>query len=270
MEQNVEQSSRRESSERSLDRHLEKDKRLNHHNDEHHHPDDDVRELLAQKEFGFADRRGLKIGDRAGFLLAHDTDRRHDRRDQNQHYHDNARHHGEDALESLIVAEAIFDIEVAEVDVGDGVRAKTLGCEVLHIVQHRARNVSLCRLAPERHGTVDPEADLWRMQVCNIAAEARRNLNHESQFAAPHPALEFLWRPDRRLFGKIMRAREAFEQPAAFRRAVLVEGRIFQILDVEGDAIAHREHQNDRTDEGECKPDGISQQLHRLASGIGP
>ena len=67
-----------------------------------------------------------------------------------------------------------------------------------------------------------------------------------------------------------MRSGEAFEQPAAFRRAVLVEGRIFQILDVEGDAIAHREHQNDRTDEGECKPDGISQQLHRFAPGIGP
>ena len=67
-----------------------------------------------------------------------------------------------------------------------------------------------------------------------------------------------------------MRAREAFEQPAAFRRLVLVEGRIFQVLDIERDAIAAGQHQNDRTDERECQPDGIAQELHRFAPGIGP
>ena len=124
--ENVEQSPEREGSEGSLDRHVENDIRHQHHEDERQHPDDDIGELLAHEEFEFADGRGAKIGDRAGFLLAHDTDGRHDRRDQNQHYHDDARNHGEDALESLVVAEAIFDIDAAEVDVGYGVRAKTL------------------------------------------------------------------------------------------------------------------------------------------------
>ena len=67
-----------------------------------------------------------------------------------------------------------------------------------------------------------------------------------------------------------MRAREAFEQPAAFRRLVLVEGRKFQVLDIERDAITHCQHQNDRTDERECQPDGIAQQLHCFTPGIGP
>ena len=67
-----------------------------------------------------------------------------------------------------------------------------------------------------------------------------------------------------------MRAGEVFEQPAAFRRLVLVEGRIFQVLDIEGDAITEGKHQNDRADKRECQPDGIAQQLHRFAPGISP
>ena len=67
-----------------------------------------------------------------------------------------------------------------------------------------------------------------------------------------------------------MRSGEAFEQPAAGRRLVLVEGRIFQILDIERDAIAHGEHHDDRTEERECQPDRIAQELHRFAPGISP
>ena len=67
-----------------------------------------------------------------------------------------------------------------------------------------------------------------------------------------------------------MRAREAFEQPAALLRLVLVEGRVFQVLDIERDAVTAGQHQNDRTDERECDPEGIAQQLHGLAPGIGP
>ena len=67
-----------------------------------------------------------------------------------------------------------------------------------------------------------------------------------------------------------MRAREVFEQPAAFRRLVLVVSRIVQVLDVERDAITEGRHQNDRTDEREPQPDGIAQQLHRFAPGICP
>ena len=67
-----------------------------------------------------------------------------------------------------------------------------------------------------------------------------------------------------------MRAGEAFEQPAAFWRLVLVEGRVFEVLDIEGDAVAEGKHQDDRTDEGERQPDGIAQELHRFAPGISP
>src|SRR5262249_19686068 len=56
----------------------------------------------------------------------------------------------------------------------------------------------------------------------------------------------------------------------AFRRLVLVEGRKFQILDVESDAVAEGQHQNDRTDERERQPDGVAQQLHGFAPGISP
>ena len=108
------------------------------------------------------------------------------------------------------------------------------------------------------------------MQVCNIAAEARWNFNGDSQLSAPHAMLQFLCGADRRPFGEIMRAREAFEQPAAFRRLVLVEGRKFQVLNIECDAITEGNHQNDGTDESERHPDGIAQKLHRFAPGIGP
>ena len=176
----------------------------------------------------------------------------------------------EDALESLVVAEAIFDIDAPDIDVGWGVGAKALHNEILRITQRQAGDVPFRRLAPERHGAVDPEGDLGRTQVCQIAAEAGWDFDGDSQLSAPHALLQFRCGADRRAFGEIMRAREAFEQPAAFRRLVLVEGRIFQILDIERDAIAHGKHQNDRTDERECEPDRIAQELHRLAPGISP
>ena len=108
------------------------------------------------------------------------------------------------------------------------------------------------------------------MQACNIATEAGRDFNSDSQLPAAHALLQFRRGADRRAFGEITRTRETFEQPTTCRRLVLVEGRIFQILDVEGDAVAHRKHQNDRTDERECEPDRVAQELHRLASGISP
>ena len=142
--------------------------------------------------------------------------------------------------------------------------------EILRIAQHQAGDVPFRGLAAERHGAVDPEGDLGRTQACKIAAEAGWNFNDDSQLSAPHALLQFRGGADRRPFGEIMRAREAFEQPPAFRRLVLVEGRVFQVLDIERDAIAHGEHQNDRTEERECQPDRIAQELHRFAPGISP
>jgi len=44
----------------------------------------------------------------------------------------------------------------------------------------------------------------------------------------------------------------------AFRGLVLVEGGIFQVFDIERDAIAERQHQNDGTDERESHSDRIA------------
>src|SRR6516165_9039268 len=114
----VDQSPQRKRSKGSFDRHVENDIRHQHHEDECQHPDGDIGKELAHQKFEFADGRGPKIGDRAGFLLAHDTDGRHDRWDQNQYYDNDARNHGEDALETLVVMEAIFDVDATEVDIG--------------------------------------------------------------------------------------------------------------------------------------------------------
>ena len=173
-------------------------------------------------------------------------------------------------LKALVVAEAVFDMDAAEVDVGYGIGAEALDNEILRIPQPQAGDVPFRGFAAERHGAVDPDGDLGRMQACKIAAEAGGNFNGDSQLAASHPLLHLRRGADRRLFGEITRAREALEQPAAFRRPVLVKGRIFQILDIERDAIAQGQHQNDRTDERECQPDGIAQELHGFAPGIRP
>src|SRR5262249_24317173 len=151
----------------------------------------------------------------------------------------------------LIVAEAIFEFEAAKVDVGLNVGAQALDREVLHVTQYYTGHVCFRCLAAKRHGSVDPEGDLGRTQVCYISAETRRDFNDHSQLSPPHALLQLGCRADRGPFGEIMRSREAFQQPAAFRRPVLVEGREVEILDVEGDAVAEREHQDDRTYERE-------------------
>ena len=107
-------------------------------------------------------------------------------------------------------------------------------------------------------------------RLCQIAAETRWYFDGDGELTAPHALLQFGCGADRRAFGEITGARETLEQPAACRRMVLVEGRIFQIFDIERDAIAHRKHQNDRTDKGERQPYGIAQELYRLAPGISP
>ena len=116
-----------------------------------------------------------------------------------------------------------------------GIRAKALHDEILGIKQHQTGHVSFGCLAAERQGAVDPEAGLGRMQVRQIAAEAGWDFNDESQLSAAHALFQLLGGADRRPFSEITGAREAFEQPAAFWRLVLVEGGVFQVLDIEGD-----------------------------------
>ena len=185
---------------------MENKKRHQQQEGERQHPNHDIRERLAQEELEFGDGSRAKISDRTGFLLEHDSDARHDRRNQNQHHHDDARNHGEDALEALVVAEAVFQMESAEVDVGHGVGAEALDDEILRISQAQAGDVALRGFAAERDGAVDPDGDLGRMQACKIAPEAGGNFNGDCQLAAFQPLLHLRRGADRTLFGEITRA----------------------------------------------------------------
>ena len=54
------------------------------------------------------------------------------------------------------------------------------------------------------------------------------------------------------------------------RRVVLVECRHLQVFDIEGDAVAECQHQDDRAEDGKGEPDRIAQKLDSLAPGISP
>ena len=86
----------------------------------------------------------------------------------------------------------------------------------------------------------------------------------------PHPTVEIGEARERRALGEVARARKRLEQHLALARAVLVEGGVGQPLDVEGDAEADRQHQDERAQKGEGDADGVARDLHRLAPGEGP
>jgi len=75
---------------------------------------------------------------------------------------------------------------------------------------------------------------------------------------------------DRRLHREIPGTVEPVEQLPALRRFVLVEGRHLQIFDVERNAIAKGQHQNDRADDCKGEPDRIAQQFDGLATRVRP
>ena len=107
----------------------------------------------------------------------------------------------------------------------------------------------------------------FRYQVSSkSAAEFRRRLGVPLRSRC----IRFVRGCDRRLHREISGASKAFEQLAAFRRVILVEGRVLQILDVERNAVAEGGHQDERTEECENQPDGVAQQFDRFAARIGP
>ena len=142
--------------------------------------DQDVRKLLAEQEFEARHRSRTEIGDRAALHLAHDAERRHDRGDEDQHHHDGARHLGIDALERLIVAVALLDIDQRE---RRGLAGEARG-QVGEIALHHASEIAARRLGPERHVAADPGADLRRLLGDQVVAEVGRDLDGEFQLAA--------------------------------------------------------------------------------------
>ena len=69
---------------------------------------------------------------------------------------------------------------------------------------------------------------------------------------------------------KIFRVLEAVEELPAFERLVLIEDRIAQMFDVERDAEADDEHQDDGIEDGEGEPHRIAHDLNGLAARVGP
>jgi len=104
---------------------------------------------------------------------------------------------------------------------------EALDREILCVFQAQAGDVALRGLAAERHGAVDPDTDLGRMQPCKVAAEPGGNFNDDCQLPAFHPLLDLGGGADRRLFREITGAREILDQSVALRRLILVEGRKF-------------------------------------------
>src|SRR5262249_53447543 len=131
---------------------------------------------------------------------------------------------------------------------------------------------ALGRLGAERHATIQPHGHVGRATAQLIATEARRDLDGDLEVAAAEPAIELLAGADRRWhFVEVAPARrERLDQASALGGAILIESAKAQVFDIERNAIAEGDHENEWAEQGECQSDRVAQKLHRLAPGIGP
>ena len=138
-----------------------------------------------------------------------------------------------------------------------------------HVEPGNTLDVSARHLRAEWHGAIDLDADLRPPAAADILAETGRNLDGELDVAAPQAPFHLGGVGDRRAFAEISRSREVLQILAAFPCLVAVEGRIGQVLDIERDAVAEGDHEDQRSDQSESEPDRVAQDLQRLAAGIG-
>ena len=97
------------------------------------------------------------------------------------------------------------------------------------------------------------------------------SIDDNLKLAAAKPAVELVGAPDRRLFREVARnRRERVDQRPALERSILIEGGEAQMLDIERNAIAERDHQDQRSEECKRQPDRIAQQFHGLAPRVSP
>ena len=106
--------------------------------------------------------------------------------------------------------------------------------------------------------------------VIEIVAEVRRDLDGEFQLAAAQAGPDLIGGRDVRLPVEVFRVLEAVEELPALERPVLIEDRPAQMLDVERDAVADREHQDDRIEQRKGDPHRIAHDLNRLPARVGP
>ena len=77
---------------------------------------------------------------------------------------------------------------------------------------------------------------------------------------------DLIGRRDVGLAVEIFRGFEAVQELPALERPVLIEDGVAQMLDVERDAVADGEHQDDRIEDRESDPHRIAHDLHRFAA----
>src|SRR5208283_4081642 len=115
---------------------------------------------------------------------------------------------------------------------------------VLKPLQMHQLDVALDDLGPDRHGPINPRADLDVAAVRNVPAEIGRDFDGEADLARSHPPIEFRTAGDRRMLHEITRAGDIEDIVLADRRLVAVEYGKGQVIDVEVDSIAHDEQQD--------------------------
>ncbi len=137
-----------------------------------------VGKLLAEDELQPRHRRDVEVDDRAELLLAHHRQRHQDRRDQRQQHGDGGGHHGVDAVEILVVAEPRLDRRRRHGGAGAALLRQIGEVAAVHALQIAADG-----LGAERHGAVDPGADLGRRGCGARRGRSRRDLDRDLQLA---------------------------------------------------------------------------------------
>ena len=113
-------------------------------------------------------------------------------------------------------------------------------------------------------------ADLGAALSQKIAAIERRDLDREFQLAAAQAGLDLIGRGNIGLPAPEARAFEALQELPALERAALIKHREAQMLDIERDAVAEREHKEHGAEQREGDAHRIAHDFHGFASRDGP
>ena len=263
--EHVQRGAQRERRQAAFDGHLEQDHRQHHQADEVDERDGHIGQLLAQQKLEARRGRDVQVGNRAELLLAHHAQRRHHRGDQHQDHHDDPRHHSVGALECLVVAEPGLDRQRQRRGLLAGATRELLQEPLVH-----AFDIAAAGLGAERHRPIQPHRYLGRSPAPQIAAEAGRDFDRELDLAGAQPRIQVSRVDQLCLLLEVARAGKVLQVSPALGRVVSIQRGVGEVLDVEGDAVAEHDHQQDRPEQGEGKPDGIAADLGRLALCISP
>src|SRR5262249_37416494 len=96
------------------------------------------------------------------------------------------------------------------------------------------------------------------------------NLDREAQLAVAQPSIELAVAVDRGPLVEVLGAPKAIGIQAAAGRVVGIEYGKRQMVDIEGDAVTEKDHEQDRPEHGKGEAHPVMLQFHRFAPGKGP